>query len=150
MKRQLMLLFLVGLLAAAMASCTSAGTWGTTNPPIVKVKVFNYLESAQAGTVSEIYFSVTNVTDQELRDLTLTVTSSRTRFVELPYTEMKIDRIAPNGTWTPPEPFTIRSRYPGEISVFFTVTEEGKYLAKDYALVDFSDHSDEMGGFDLH
>ncbi len=71
MKRQLMLLFLVGLLAAAMASCTSAGTWGTTNPPIVKVKVFNYLESAQAGTVSEIYFSVTNVTDQELRDLTL-------------------------------------------------------------------------------
>jgi len=149
MKKQLMLLFLVGLLAAAMASCTSTETWGTTNPAIVKVKVFNYLESAQAGTASEIYFTVTNVTDQELRDLTLTVTTSRSRFVEVPFTEMTIDRIAPNGTWTPREPFTIRSRYPGEISVFFTVTENGKYLAKDYALVEFSDHSDEMGSFDM-
>ncbi len=144
MKRQIMLLMLAGLLAAAITSCASLEYWGTTNPPVARIKVFNYRETTDIGIATRLYFSVTNVTDQELRDLTLTVTVHPSDGVVLPYQETTIDRIGPNATWTPAEPFMVTDDHSGNITVFFTVSQNGKYLAKDYAII----HVDSMNDRD--
>jgi hypothetical protein len=120
---------------------------------VARLKVFDYMETTDIGIVTDIYFSVTNVTDQELRDLTLTVTANPSYGVELPFTETTIDRIAPNGTWTPREPFLVRSQYSGEITVFFTLTKNGKFLSKDYAIIQVSpdfDHDRDDFFFMMH
>ena len=135
MKRQMTILLMVGILAGAAASCATTNTWGTTNPPIAVVEVLNFTTSTDIGITTEIGFSVKNVTERELTDLTLTVTTNPSGGVDLPFKEMTIDRIEPNGTWAPREPFLVRGRRSGTTAVFFTVTQDGRFLARDYALV---------------
>jgi hypothetical protein len=121
-------LILVGLFAV-LASCATAG------PSVVVVKVDNFAEQTEVGMATEIYFSVANVTDQELKNLTLTVTTNPSDSIDLPFKELAIDRIGPNSTWSPAQPFLITGRHAGPASIFFTVTQDGKFLAKDYALI---------------
>lgn len=131
-------------LIALGASCATTGYWGTTNPPIARVKVFNFNESTQVGITTELDFSITNVTDQDLTGLTLTITQNPSDGLELPFKEMTIDRIPAHGTWTPAEPFLVRGRLAGSSAVFFTVTKDGAYLAKDYALVNVGTEGDDF------
>ncbi len=135
MKRHMLTFTLAGLLALGLVSCAWTENWGTTNPPVARLKVFDYTETTDVGIGTDIYFSVTNVTDQELRDLTLTVTANPSYDVDLPFEEMTIDRIAPNAVWTPRTPFVVTSQHSGEITIFFTLTEDGKFLSRDYAII---------------
>ncbi len=125
------------LVAALMllAACATVNTWGTTNPPIARLKVFDYTQYTDIDAGVQIDFSINNVTDQDLTNLTLTVTQNPSNGVYLPFTEMTIDRIPAHGTWTPNRPFVVRGRYAGSSVVFLTLTENGKFLAKDYGMV---------------
>jgi hypothetical protein len=131
-------------LIALGASCATTSYWGTTNPPIARVKVFNFDESIQIGMTTEINFSITNATDQDLTGLTLAITQNPSDGLELPFTEMTIDRIPAHGTWTPTTPFLVRGKTAGSSAIFFTVTKDGAYLAKDYALVNVGADDDEF------
>jgi hypothetical protein len=132
---------IVGLVAAFLtvvaASCATPGTGMNAVPPEVKVSVINFAPSTGIGTTTEINFSVANLSDRELTGLTLTITTNPSDGVDLPYREMVIDRIVPRGTWNPGA-FVVRGRHPGTTAVFFTVTRDGAFLAKDYALVSVS------------
>jgi photosystem II stability/assembly factor-like uncharacterized protein len=127
----------VALLAigAAAASCATGGTWGTTNPPVVVVNVTNFSSTTDIGIGTEISFSVRNVTDRDLTDLTLTVTTNPSNGVVVPFREMTIDRIEAGRTWTPRQPFLVRGKHAGQTAVFFTVSRNGEFLAKDYAII---------------
>ncbi len=148
-----------GLLSSLLlvASCATTGSWATTDPPIARLNVVNFAESTDIGIATEIDFSITNVTDQDLTGLTLTVTQNPANNLELPFTETTIDRIPAHGSWAPSPPFTVRSepfmyrgQTPGPTVVFFTLTQNGKFLAKDYALVDVSSGGDDDLDFGGH
>jgi hypothetical protein len=136
MKRPIKLLSLLALLAAAAASCATAGGRDAEGPPAARVTVVNFLSATGVGMTTEIDFSIANLTDGELRDLTLRVEANPENGVDLPFTERVIDRIPPHGSWTPDEPFLVRGRQPGETAILFVVTRDGVILAKDYVLVD--------------
>jgi hypothetical protein len=127
----------VVFLMAVTASCATGGAGMSAVPPEVKVTVVNFMESTDIGITTQIYFSVANLTDRELTGLTLTIATNPSDGVDVPYREMAIDPIAPNGTWNP-GPFVVRGRQPGTTAVFFIVSRDGVRLAKDYALVGVS------------
>ncbi len=154
-----MIAFATGLLSFLlfMVSCATTSDWGTTNPPIARLKVVNFAESTDIGIATEIDFSITNLTDQDLTNLTLTVTQNPAYNLELPFTEMTIDRIPAHGGWSPNPPFSVRSepfmyrgRTPGPTVIYFTLTQNGKFLAKDYALVNVSSGGDNDFDFGGH
>ncbi|MBN1574881.1 MAG: hypothetical protein JW984_16920 [Deltaproteobacteria bacterium] len=136
-KRRVVRLFrLVFVFAVILiASCATVDNWGTTDPPIVRVNVVNYLAFTSVGLPTTIYFSVVNVTDEPLTNLTLDVSVNPTRGVDVPFRWMVIDKIEPKGSWRPDEPFSIRGRLPGTTSVYFIVKKDGRVLAKNYSLV---------------
>ncbi len=139
----------MSLVAALLlvASCATMGDWGTTNPPIARLKVVNFTENTAVRVGTEIDFSITNVTDQDLTGLTLTVTQNPSDGVYLPFTEMTIDRIPAHGSWAPNPPFVVSGRSQGPAVVFFTLTQNGKFLAKDYAMVGVTLNEDNDEGF---
>jgi uncharacterized membrane protein len=122
-------------LIALGASCATMSNWGTTNPPVARVTVVNFDESTEIGIATEIYFSIANVTDQDLTGLTLTVTQNPSDGLKLPFSEMTIDRIPAHGSWTLDKAFMVTGEKAGSSAVFFTVSKNGEYLAKDYAMV---------------
>jgi hypothetical protein len=124
------------------ASCATLSNWGTTDPPIARVKVFNFSEYTDIGITTEISFSVTNVTDQDLTGLTLAVTQNPSNGLKLPFTEMTIERIPAHGTWKPDKAFLVTGKKAGSTVVFFTVTKGGEFLAKDYGTVNVSPDED--------
>ncbi len=136
MKRQYMAGFLAILVFLAVSSCTTVGNVNTATPPEVRITLVNFLSSTGIGTTTEINFSVINQTDQELKDLTLTVETNPTYGVDVPFNEMTIDRIPARGSWAPDKPFLVTGRRPGETAVHFIVSRNGTVLAKDYVLVD--------------
>ncbi len=132
--------FTIGLFAMlaflAAGSCATVGERGTAESPVVRVGVVNFLSSTDIGINTEINFSVVNLTDQELKDLTLTVDLNPSDGVDVPFTTTTIDRIPPKGSWTPGEPFLVRGRRPGQTTVFFIVTKDGTLLGRNYTIVD--------------
>jgi hypothetical protein len=127
----------VALLALmAAGSCATMGNEGTAGSPEARVAVVNFISATDIGITTEIDFSVINLTDRELRGLTLTVDTNPSGGVDVPFNEETIDSIPPHGSWTPAESFLVRGRKPGETAVLFTVTRNGTVVARDYALVD--------------
>jgi hypothetical protein len=134
MRTRIFFLLIVMCVGVMAASCASLNNWGTTDPPIARVNVINFAPSTDIGITTEINFSVANVTDQDLTGLTLTITTNPSDGLELPYREKTIDRISAHGTWNP-GPYIVRGRKSGTTSVFFMVSKDGTFLAKDYSLV---------------
>jgi|GEM_PF-2531747 len=136
-RRVFRLLRLVSVFTAVVltASCATLNNWGTTDPPIVRVNVVNYLAITSVGLPTTIYFSVVNVTDEPLTNLTLDVSVNPTRGVDVPFRRAIIDRIEARGSWRPDKPFSVRGRLPGTTSVYFIVKKDGRVLAKNYSLV---------------
>jgi hypothetical protein len=118
-----------------IASCASLDTWGTTDPPVVRVNVVNPLSTTSLGLPTTVYFSVVNVTDEALTDLTLDVSLNPINGVDVPFRSVVIDRIEPRGSWKPDERFSVRGRRPGTTAVYFVVTKDGEFLAKNYCLI---------------
>jgi hypothetical protein len=128
--------WLIGMLVfLAAGSCATVGDRGAAELPGVRVALVNFVSSTDIGITTEIHFSVVNETDQELKDLTLTVETNPSNGVDVPFSEKIIDRIPPHGSWAPDEPFLVRGRRPGETAVFFIVAKDGITLAKDYTLI---------------
>jgi hypothetical protein len=117
------------------ASCASLDTWGTTDPPIVRVNVVNPLSTTSIGLPTTVYFSVVNVTDEALTDLNLDVSLNPINGVDVPFRSVVIDRIEPRGSWKPDVRFDVRGRRPGTTAIYFVVTKEGRFLAKNYCLI---------------
>jgi hypothetical protein len=136
----------LGAVLLLAASCATLGYWGTTNPPIARLTVTNFDENIELYSSMGIDFSVRNVTDQDLTGLTLTVTQNPSNGLKLPYTEMTIDRIPAHGSWAPANPFVVEGREAGPSVVFFTVTKDGKFLAKDYTMINVSRGEDNDRG----
>lgn len=136
MRKKIIFFLIFPVILISLTSCASLQNWGTTNPPIVRVEVVNFAAHTSIGITTAVYFSVINVTDQELFDLTLEVSVNPINGVEVPFNSMVIERIPPGGSWKPPETFRIRGRRAGTTSVFFIVKKDGQVLAKDYVLVD--------------
>ena len=124
----------VVLMLVVTGACATSGTRTDTGSSEVAVNVVNFMPSADFGGTTEINFSVTNLTDQEISGLTLSISLNPTNGLEVPYHEMAIGRIEPRGSWNP-GPFVVRGRRPGTTSVFFIVSRDGVVLARDYALV---------------
>ncbi len=138
MKRQGTFLIFVALMVLAVSSCASVAHWGISNPPIARVEVTEYTNYTDVGADTPIDITVTNLTGQELKGLTLNVGADAQDEVKLPSTQITIDRIAPNGVWTPAEPFMVQGLYSGEASVFFTLKQNGKFLSTDYTIVEIN------------
>jgi hypothetical protein len=134
MKEKALLLLLVAAAMVALASCATTGDGAAAVPPEVKVSVVNFMPTADYGCTTEINYSVTNLTDHEMTGLDLTIRLNPSNGLDVPYREMAIDRIEPHGSWNP-GPFVVRGRVPGPTSVFFIVSRNGEFLARDYALV---------------
>ena len=126
---------LITIFALLIASCTAFKNWGTTTPPIVRVKVVNSQITSSIGILSAIYFSVANETDRALYNLTLEVSVSPKKGVDIPFKEIVIDKIEPNGSWRPETTFVVRGRSSGTTVIYFIVKRDGKVLAKNYCLV---------------
>jgi hypothetical protein len=134
----------VSIFAAILliASCTTVGSRGTTDPPIVKVNVVNYLAVTSVGLPTTIYFSVVNVTDEPVTNLTLDVSTNPVRGVDVPFRQVVIDRIGARGSWRPDKPFSVRGRISGTTSVYFIVRKDGVVLAKNCSLVTVKGETD--------
>ncbi len=126
-----------------VAACATTSDWGTTNPPIARVKIFDFDQSVDLFASTQIDFSVTNVTDQDLTGLTLTVTQNPSNGLRIPITEMTIDRIPAHGSWAPSTPLTVIGHEAGSSTIFLTVTKDGQFLAKDYAMIGVSTGDDD-------
>jgi hypothetical protein len=128
-------MILITISALLIMSCTALNNWGTTTPPIVRVRVVNSQAVTSMGILAAIYFSVVNETDRALYDLTLEVSVSPKNGVDVPFTKIAIDKIVPNGSWRPETTFVVRGRSSGTTIVYFIVKRDGKVLAKNYCLV---------------
>ena len=138
MKRQGALLIFVAIMALAVSSCASGAHWGISSPAVARVEVTEFTNYIDIGADAPIDISVTNLTDQELKGLTLSVAADAGDEVKLPSALITIDRIAPNGVWTPTEPFMVQGLYSGEASVFFTLKQDGKFLSTDYTIMEIN------------
>ena len=138
MKRHGALLIFVAIMGLAVSSCASVNHWGISSPAIAKVEVTEYTNYVDVGSDAPIDISVTNLTNQELKGLTLNVSADAQDEINLPSTQIPIDRIAPNGVWRPAAPFIVQGIYSGEASVFFTLKQNGKYLSTDYTIVEIN------------
>ncbi len=136
MKKRISFFLIFAVILISLASCASLQNWGTTDPPIVRVEVLNFIAHTGIGITTAVYFSVINVTDEELTDLTLELSLNPTGGVDVPFTSMVIEKIPPRGSWKPPETFKVRGRKPGMNSVYFIVKKDGQILARDYVLVE--------------
>jgi hypothetical protein len=134
MKAKVFLSLFAAAAMAVVSSCATTGNGAAVTPPEVKVAVVNFMPTVEYGCTTEINYSVVNLTDHELTGLTLTVHLNPSNGLEVPYREMTIDRINPHGSWNP-GPFVVRGRMPGSTAVFFIVSRDGEFLARDYSLV---------------
>jgi hypothetical protein len=63
MKKRLIIFLFFTVILISSASCASLQNWGTTDPPIVRVEVLNFIAHTGIGITTAVYFSVINVTD---------------------------------------------------------------------------------------
>ena len=136
MKKRISFFLTLAVILISLTSCASLQNWGMTDPPIVKIEVLNFMAHTGIGMTTAVYFSVTNMTDEELTDLTLELSLNPSGGVEVPFKSMVIEKIPPRGSWKPPETFRVRGRKPGMNSVYFFVKKDGQVIAKDYVLVE--------------
>jgi hypothetical protein len=134
----------VSIFAAVLfvVSCATGDNWGTTDPPVVKINVVSYLAITSVGLPTTIYFSVVNVTDEPVTNLTLDVSVNPPRGVDVPFRHVVIDRIEARGSWKPEKPFSVRGRMAGTTSVYFIVKKDGEFLAKNYSLISVKGETD--------
>jgi len=118
-----------------IASCSTLNNWGTTIPPVVRVRVINSQIVTSMGLLTAIHFSVVNETDKALYDLTLEVSVSPINGVDIPFKKIVIEKIEPKGSWRPEKTFMVRGRSSGTTAVYFIVKRDGEVFAKNYCLV---------------
>ncbi len=135
MKRNVLLLVLAAIFVFAVVS------YAAMEKPVATVKVLQYYKSPVVGIAKEINFSVTNNTNKELKNLKVMITADPPELVDLSVKEIDIASIPAMGVWAPTAPVTVTGRAPSittdfaEGSVSFTLTQDGKVISKDGAIL---------------